>query len=444
MPTEDGWSQAIRAQVFNSGGTKSSAEFLVDTIDSPRFDPTVTALADGRFALAWSDGSATLGDTSGLGIHGQIFDARTAAVHIKGTAGDDDYVGTGFDDTMRGADGDDRLDGGGDDTAIFHQSLGQYSVQVLGGGKFTVSGPEGVDTLSNFEHLRFADVTLDADALHAPQITSDGGGGTATLAINEHTTAVTTVSAADADADTTLTYAITGGADANAFVINPATGALAFAAAPDFGSPTDAGHDNTYVVQVRASDGLLTDTQTIAVNVTDVSEAPGFVWLKGTRGDDTSRRRPATRIDAPGGIDTINFGFKLTDATVSYAGNPVIIDGPSSHTVLTGFESYVFTDGTVDNNDGNPLVDDLFYYSHNHDVWNAHVDADAHYHALRLARGPRSERVLLDLDLSLAQSGREGRGRQSARPFRSVRLEGRPRARRSISIPRRILRPIRT
>ena len=63
------------------------------------------------------------------------------------------------------------------------------------------------------------------------------------------------------------------------------------------------------------------------------------------------------------------------------SGNQVIIDSASSHTVLTGFEVFAFTDGTVNNDDGNPLVDDLFYYSHNHDVWNAQVDADAHYHA---------------------------------------------------------------
>jgi len=65
---------------------------------------------------------------------------------------------------------------------------------------------------------------------------------------------------------------------------------------------------------------------------------------------------------------------------VTYAGNKVIIDSATSHTVLTGFERYVFADGTVDNNDGNPLVDDLFYYSQNHDVWNAGADADRHYH----------------------------------------------------------------
>ena len=375
--------QAVRAQVFDRDGTKVGDELVVNaTTPSFQFDPTIAPLADGRFTVAWADASQAPGDESGLAIRAQIFDTRTAAVHIKGTAGDDDYIGTGFDDTMRGGPGNDRLDGGGgDDTAIFAQSRDQYSVQATEGGKFTVSGPDGVDTLSNFEHLRFADVTLDAGNLHAPQITSDGGGDSATLAVSEHGTAVTTVSATDADPGTTLRYAVTGGADASAFVIDPATGALAFAAAPDFANPTDADHDNSYVVQVRASDGVLTDTQTITVNVADVSEAPGFVWLKGTRGDDTFTALPGNeRIDARGGNDTVIFDFKLTDAQVTYAGNKVIIDSATSHTVLTGFERYVFADGTVDNNDGNPLVDDLFYYSQNHDVWNAGADADRHYH----------------------------------------------------------------
>lgn len=84
-------------------------------------------------------------------------------------------------------------------------------------------------------------------------------------------------------------------------------------------------------------------------------------------------------FDAGAGVDTVTFGFRLVDATITWSGNHVTIDGPSSHTVLSGFERYVFTDGTVDNNDGNPLVDDLFYFARNHDVWNAHTDADQHY-----------------------------------------------------------------
>jgi hypothetical protein len=101
----------------------------------------------------------------------------------------------------------------------------------------------------------------------------------------------------------------------------------------------------------------------------------------GTSGDDSFTALPGNeRIDAFGGSDTVTFDFRLIDAAVSYAGNTVTIDGPSSHTVLTGFERFVFTDGTVDNRDGDPLVDDLFYYSKYHDIWNAHVEADAHYH----------------------------------------------------------------
>src|SRR5205823_1907297 len=81
------------------------------------------------------------------------------------------------------------------------------------------------------------------------------------------------------------------------------------------------------------------------------------------------------------------FGFALVDANVSYEGHLIVIDGPSSHTVLSGFEVFNFTDGTVHNDDSDPLVDDLYYYSHNHDVWTAHVDADTHYHTIGWKEG---------------------------------------------------------
>ena len=110
--------------------------------------------------------------------------------------------------------------------------------------------------------------------------------------------------------------------------------------------------------------------------------ADDFVLAQtGTGGDDSFTASLGDEaFNALGGIDTITFGFRLVDARVSYSGNAVIVDGPMSHTVLTGFERFVFADGTVDNADSDPLVDDLFYYSHNPDVWNAHVDADAHFH----------------------------------------------------------------
>jgi len=39
-----------------------------------------------------------------------------------------------------------------------------------------------------------------------------------------------------------------------------------------------------------------------------------------------------------------------------FVGGVVIIDGPNSHTLLTGFETYRFTDGTVNQNTADPLA----------------------------------------------------------------------------------------
>ena len=90
----------------------------------------------------------------------------------------------------------------------------------------------------------------------APLITSNGGGATAAVSVAENGTAVTTVSASDADAGATLTYSIAGGADAAKFTINTTTGALSFVAAPNVEGPTDAGGNNVYDVQVQVSDGV--------------------------------------------------------------------------------------------------------------------------------------------------------------------------------------------
>ena len=62
---------------------------------------------------------------------------------------------------------------------------------------------------------------------NAPVITCNGGGATASVNVAENTTAVTTVTATDADLPAqTLTYSITGGADAAQFTIDATTGAL--------------------------------------------------------------------------------------------------------------------------------------------------------------------------------------------------------------------------
>jgi Ca2+-binding RTX toxin-like protein len=131
-----------------------------------------------------------------------------------------------------------------------------------------------------------------------PVIDSNGGGDTAAISIPENSTAVTTVVAHDANNVTgdplnpqTLTYSISGGADAAKFTINASTGVLSFVAAPDFELPGDAGANNVYDVIVKVSDGFSGtsfDTQAIAVTVTDVAEnvAPSDIrWVGVTPGN---------------------------------------------------------------------------------------------------------------------------------------------------------------
>lgn len=92
---------------------------------------------------------------------------------------------------------------------------------------------------------------------------------------------VSSVDYAENRTDTALTvvatdangYSITGGADAAAFAIGGASGELTFVTQPDFESPADADANNVYEVVVTATaDGGAVD-QTVAITVTDASEA---------------------------------------------------------------------------------------------------------------------------------------------------------------------------
>ena len=103
---------------------------------------------------------------------------------------------------------------------------------------------------------------------------SNGGGATAAINVVENTSALTAVTATDADTFCALSYSISGGDDASAFSINSTTGALSFVSAPNFENPSDTGLDGTYDVVVQVSDGTNVDSQAIAVTVTDQNEAP--------------------------------------------------------------------------------------------------------------------------------------------------------------------------
>src|SRR5262245_35498584 len=132
-----------------------------------------------------------------------------------------------------------------------------------------------------------------------PTIISDGGGAAATIALAEDRRGVTRVVATDPSPGA-ITYSIAGGTDQTLFAINATSGLLWLVNVPNFEAPADADHDNAYVVQVQASNGSSTASQTITVNVTDVNDitgTPGADLLIGTSSGEV--------LDGLGGLDQV-------------------------------------------------------------------------------------------------------------------------------------------
>ncbi|MFM2054099.1 MAG: hypothetical protein RL456_2136, partial [Pseudomonadota bacterium] len=170
-----------------------------------------------------------------------------------------------------------------------------------------------------------ATATMTVTAVNDAPVITSGGGLPVAITIAENTTAVTTVTATDPDGPS-LVFSIAGGADAARFTIDPATGALAFAVAPDFEAPADVGADQVYDVTVQVSDGSATATQALSVTVTD---APGRLTVTTTAdvvdGDVSSVEALWASRGADGHI-SLREAILAANATANVGGVPDRID----------------------------------------------------------------------------------------------------------------------
>jgi VCBS repeat-containing protein len=247
---------------------------------------------------------------------------------------------------------------GGADAAKFSINASTGALAFLSAPNFELPTDSGANNVYDVT-VQVSDGTLtDTQAIavtvtpvdeFAPVITSNGGGATAAVSVAENSTVVTTVTATDADLPAaTFAYSIIGGADAAKFAINGSTGALSFVSAPDFETPTDSGANNIYDVTVQVSDGTLTDTQAIAVTVTDVAESAGNnIYSYGLAAGNN------TIVDA-GGTDAIEInGTPVTSLNFERVGNDLVIDANGTHITVSGqyagtgnaVESISFTGG---------------------------------------------------------------------------------------------------
>ncbi|APX87671.1 hypothetical protein BV511_24905 [Methylorubrum extorquens] len=148
-------------------------------------------------------------------------------------------------------------------------------------------------------------------------------------------------------------------------------------AAVSFAASAGDGVDPAPRVVFRAGDTVVSSGQTFALGTHSVT-ATAFD-AAGNASAPVSFDFTVTTPVAPA---TASFDFALSQASLRQAPGHIALIGPDglSHDV-TAVETFVFTDGVVRQKDAAPLVDDLFYYAANPDVWQAQIDADAHYAA---------------------------------------------------------------
>ncbi len=165
------------------------------------------------------------------------------------------------------------------------------------------------------------------------------------------TTNILTLNATDADAGDSVSYSLSGGADAGAFTIAD-TNKLRFTTVPNHESPTDAAstspsnaaRNNEYIVVVKATSGtderMTTAKQTLTITVTDVREPPDKPTAPSISDATLTTLKVSWTAPANAGKPTID------DYDVQYAknvANPTWVShmhvGASRSTTLTGLDT---------------------------------------------------------------------------------------------------------
>ncbi|HMS83318.1 MAG TPA: DUF4347 domain-containing protein, partial [Nitrospira sp.] len=297
----------IQAQRFNSSGVAQGSVTSVTSNATYAQDLANVAMdAGGNFVVSWS---SITQDGSGLGIYTRQYDNTGTALTTESrvnttTSNNQDFSGVAYQN-----------------------------------GKVVVTwSGEGTGDTTGFFMQRYDAAGGNA----APTIISNGGGVTASISVAENSTAVTTVTATDADAGATLTYSISGGADASKFTINSSTGALSFITAPNYESPTDSGGNNVYDVMVTVTDGVSgADSQSIAVTVTNTNDAPvNSVPSAQSTNEDTSKVFSSANGNQISIADPDSSGANF-EVTMSVTNGTLTLAGTTGLTFVSG-------DGTAD------------------------------------------------------------------------------------------------
>lgn len=228
---------------------------------------------------------------------------------------------------------------------------------------------------------------------NAPVITSS-----ATVSVDENNVTALTITATDSDGDT-LTYSISGG-DSTDFNINSSTGVVTFKVAPDYETKS------SYTFTATVSDGSLSDTQSVTVNINDVAEAPTLANFTATVdenatigtvvGNITITSTGDSNITAFALSDTTNFevnasGHITTKTTLDYETTTVYnlevnatnAQGTSANKTVTinvtNRGDFYIKSAVYDNNATADVADDTLYVYFDQAIETASITANSNY-----------------------------------------------------------------
>jgi Ca2+-binding RTX toxin-like protein len=256
--------------------------------------------------------SASIASASGTASDGWgTTDSLKNLLGLTGSDFNDTLTGNGSANTLDGGKGDDLLTGGlgndsivgglGTDTAVFSGKSVDYQITDIGGGLITVTdlntgdGNDGTDTLSGIEALKFSDQTIDdandppvnsvpgaqstnedtalvfsgAKAITVSDVDADGSDLKVTLHVDHGSLDVVNaaglVIGGDQSGDVTLTGSLSE--------INAGLNGMVYTPTLNYNGPDtlkittdDLGHTGT--------GGSKTDTDSVAINVISVNDAP--------------------------------------------------------------------------------------------------------------------------------------------------------------------------
>ena len=241
--SNDGSSWGVYGQQYDHTGSKAGTEFIVNEVTTnAQYEPSVAALADGGFVVAYRSDSGRDGNYAG--VFQRVFSGVSQT--LVGGVGNDSLMGGAADDTLDGGAGQDTLVGGaGTDTATYANATGAVTID-LAAGSGTGAEAEG-DTYSEIENVTgsaYGDTLTGGTGMNL----LDGGAGDDLL---------------------------DGGADEDVLIGGAGTDTAVYAGSVgDFEVRPDQAPGSYMVTDLNAADGdagmdLLIDVETIRIGGTD-------------------------------------------------------------------------------------------------------------------------------------------------------------------------------